>query len=119
MTRSRSLPERADAANALIVVRLLNYDRSRPDFVRLSNDKSAKIRETVPWGLQEQLDRRDVKPVIAALLKDPAPEVHSSVIYMLGKEKRYSQLQTIVDGSDKEAARQAAQLLDWLLHGNR
>jgi HEAT repeat protein len=114
LTRSHSLQERADAAYALTDIRRLDLDRSREAFLRLAKDTSSDVRWRVGFGLSDQLDREDVKPVIAALLEDDAPDVRYMTIVAVGAEKHIKELQELARCSNKQIANWAAERLKHL-----
>ena len=66
------------------------------------------------FGLSDQLDRDDVKPVIAALLQGEAPAVRYMTILAAGAEKHAKELQELVQCPDRQIAGWATEKLQQL-----
>jgi hypothetical protein len=113
-TRSQSAEERFDAAYALTDIRRLDLDRSREAFLRLAKDTSSDVRWRVGFGLSDQLDREDVKPVIAALLQDDDPGVRYMTVLAVGAEKHIKELQELAQCPNKQVANWAVEKLKQL-----
>jgi len=113
-TCSPSAEERSDAAYALTDIRRLDLNRSREAFLRLAKDTSSDVRWRVGFGLSDQLDREDVKPVIAALLQDDDPGVRYMTIVAVGPEKHVKELQELAQCANRRIAGWAAEKLNQL-----
>jgi len=118
-TRANSATERADAAYALADIRQLDMDRSREAFLHLVNDPDADVRLRVAWGLNNQLEREDVKRAIAVLLKDKSAEVRFVTILAAGPQKFIPELEALSRGSDPSVADLAAQKLNQLANDKK
>jgi len=115
LAQSESAKERSDAAYALTEIRVLDLDGSRDAFLRLANDASKDVRWRVAFGLKEQLDRADVKPVIAALLQDKVPSVRYMTIVAVGPEKHVKELEQLTQCCDRQVAEWATAKLKQIL----
>jgi hypothetical protein len=112
--QAKSAKERAAAAYALTDIRQLDIDRSREAFLHLVNDPDPDVRWRVAWGLNNQLERKDVKQAIAFLVKDKSPEVRYMTILAAGPQRFISELKELSKGADPCVAESAAQTLDQL-----
>ena len=110
-SQAKSPQERAAAAYALNDIRQLDTDRSREAFLRLANDPDEDVRWRVAWGLNNQLEREDVKRAIADLVKDSSPCVKYEAILVTGPQKVIPELEALSKGADPYYARLAAQEL--------
>ena len=118
LAHSESAEERSAAAYALTEIRVLDLDGSRDAFLRLANDASKDVRWRVAFGLKEQLDRADVKPVIAALLQDKVPSVRYMTIVAVGPEKHVKELkelEQLTQCCDRQVAERATAKLKQIL----
>jgi HEAT repeat protein len=110
-TRAKSAKERAAAADALTDIRQLDVDRSREAFLRLVNDPDKDVRWRVAWGLNNQLERKDVQQAIEALLKDPSAEVRYMTILASSPQKYIPELEALAKCSDPWVTNAAAEKL--------
>ena len=116
LTRSRSAEVRSAAACALTEIRRLDLDRSREAFLRLAKDTSSEVRWRVGFGLADELDREDVRPVISALLQDDNPGVRYMTISAVRVEKHFKELQQMAQSPNKQIANWAVETLKQLEH---
>jgi HEAT repeats len=114
LTSSESAKERAAAAYALTEIRKLDIRRSRESFLQMAEDDSEDVRWRIAWGLTDQLEREDVKTVIADLLKDPSPLVRYMTILAVGPEKHLKELKALAQGTDPKVSAWASEKLKQL-----
>ena len=113
-TQAKTAKERAAAAYALTDIRQLDANRSREAFLNLANDPDEDVRWRVAWGLDNQLDREDVKRAVAVLLKDKSSGVRLETILAVGPQKFIPELEALSKGSDLRVAEEATEKLNQL-----
>lgn len=111
---SASREERAAAVQGLVAIRNLDLNQSREVLIRLASDESETVRSRIASGLKEQFQRKDVKAVIADLLKDPSPLVQYMTILEVGPEHCLEELKVLTQSSDSRVSMWASKKLEQL-----